>query len=91
MRKQLEGKTRTWVLANMEKLPVRPEVQQAREVWEGKQVRMLTPWGQWRRGKVQHIYNTGAVRVVVYQKETDGVPFAFGLQHIPLLLKLVER
>jgi hypothetical protein len=80
-----------WVLVDMEKLPVRPEVQKARDEWEGQEILFLTPWGQWRRGKVQHVYNSGAVRVVVYQKGTSGKPFAFEIRAIPVLLKHAGR
>ncbi len=86
-----QKKKRQWVLVDAETLPVRPEVQRAREAWEGQQVWFLTPWDQWRRGKVQHVYTSGAVRVVVYQKGTYGLPFAFDVEHIPLLLKLVDK
>jgi hypothetical protein len=91
MSKQAKKKTSDWVLVDAEKLPVEPEIQQARDVWEGKQVWFLTPWQQWRRGKVQHVYNTGLIRVIVYQKGSYGLSFAFDLKHIPLLLKLVSR
>jgi hypothetical protein len=79
-----------WVLVNVEDLPVKPEVQEARDEWEGKQVQFLTPWGQWRRGKVQHVYNSGMVRVLVYQKGSDGLPFACEIRHMTKLLKLVN-
>lgn len=79
-----------WVLVDVEALPVRPEVQRARDEWENRQIWFLTPWGQWRRGKVQHVYNSGAVRVIVYQKGSYGLPFAFGIENIPLLLRRVD-
>jgi hypothetical protein len=80
-----------WKLVNAEALPVKPEVQQARDEWEGQEVNFLTSGGQWRRGKVEHVYNSGAVRVIVYQKEAYGLPFAFDLRHIPLLLRHVGK
>ena len=86
-----QKKKSQWVLVDAEALPVRPEVQRAREAWEGQQVWFLTPWGQWRRGKVQHVYTSGTVRVVIYQKGAYGLPFAFDVGHIPLLLKLTDK
>ncbi len=86
-----QKKKSPWRLVDVEALPVRPEVQQVREMWEGQHVWFLTPWGQWRRGKVQQVYTSGAVRVVVYQKGTYGLPFAFDVEHIPLLLKLTDK
>jgi ribosomal protein L35AE/L33A len=78
-----------WALVDMEKLPVRPEVQRARDLWEGREIWFRMPKsGSWRRGKVKHIYNSGSVLVVVYQKGTPGLDFAFEIKHILLLLKL---
>ncbi len=83
--KRQQGK---WVLVDMEKLPVRPEVAQVRQVWESREIWFLMPKsGTWRRGKVKHIYNSGAVSVVVYEKGTPGIPVAFEMEHIPLFLK----
>jgi ribosomal protein L35AE/L33A len=64
-----------WMLVDMETLPVRPEIQHAREKWEGREIWFRMPKsGTWRRGKVKHIYNSGGVLVVVYQKGTSGLP-----------------
>jgi hypothetical protein len=80
-----------WALVNMEKLPVRPEVQQARDRWEDREIWFRMPKsGTWRRGKVRHIYNSGSVAVVVYQKGTTGLPFAFEIEHIPVFLRLAN-
>lgn len=80
-----------WVLVDMEKLPVRPEVQQTRDAWEGREIWLRMPKsGTWRRGKVKHIYNSGDVSVVVYQKGTTGLPFAFEIKHISVFLKLAS-
>jgi hypothetical protein len=82
---------REWVLVDMETLPVRPGVQQARDVWEGREIWFRMPKsGKSRRGKVKHIYNSGDVLVVVYQKGTTGLPFAFEMKHIALFLKLAS-
>src|SRR3989442_12083157 len=40
-------------------------VAQAREHWLIQQVWFLTPWGQWRRGAVEYIGETGAMLVLV--------------------------
>jgi excisionase family DNA binding protein len=37
-------------------------VAEAREKWLIKQVWFLTPWGQWRRGSVQHIGENDLIR-----------------------------
>ncbi len=80
-----------WELVDMEKLPVRPEVQRARDLWEGREIWFRMPKsGSWRRGKVKHIYNSGSVLVVVYQKGTPGLLFAFEIKHISVFLKVVS-
>jgi hypothetical protein len=89
-REKQETKGRSqWVLVDVEKLPLRPEVKQVRERWQGREIWFRMPKsGNWRRGKVKHIYNSGAVSVVVYEKGTPGLNFAFEMVHIPLFLKL---
>ena len=87
-KQQTKGRGK-WILVNIDKLPVRPEVAQAREKWQGKEIWFRMKSGTWRRGKVERIDNGGAVLGVIYEKGTPGVPFAIELEHIPLLLKLV--
>ncbi len=70
---------------------VAPGVVEAREQWQGKQIWFLMPWGQWRRGIVDHIENDGFVAVVVYQKGTTGIGIGCSLARIPDVLKLAEQ
>ncbi len=69
---------------------VTPGVVEARTQWQGKQIWFLMPWGQWRRGMVDHIENDGFVAVVVYQKGTSGIGIGCSLARIPAVLKLAE-
>ncbi len=69
---------------------VAPGVVEARTQWQGNQIWFLMPWGQWRRGIVDHIENDGFVAVVVYQKGTSGIGVGCSLARIPVVLKLAE-
>jgi len=80
-----------WKLVNVDDLPPAPGVVEAREQWLKKQVWCLTPWGQWRRGKVIYIGNDGFVAVTVYQKGTLGIGVGFSVEQIPHVLRLVEK
>ena len=66
-------------------------VTQAREQWLIKQVWFLTPWGQWRRGSVQYIGDTGAMLVLVYKHGTPGIKVWSHIERIPDVLRLVSR
>jgi hypothetical protein len=66
-------------------------IEEAREKWLIKQVWFLTPWGQWRRGSVQHIGETGAMLVLVYKSGTPGIKVWSHIERIPDVLRLVER
>ncbi len=66
-------------------------VTEAREHWLIKQVWFLTPWGQWRRGSVQYIGDTGAMLVLVYKHGTPGIKVWSHIERIPEVLKLVNR
>lgn len=91
MEKQQDKKQSVWKLVKVDELPVAPGVEEARARWVGKEVWCLTPWGQWRRGKVEYITNVGSVRVVIYQKGTPGIAVSFGMEHIMQLLKPAGR
>ncbi len=69
---------------------VAPGVIEARERWQGKQIWFLMPWGQWRRGIVDHIENDGFVAVVVYQWGSTGIGIGCYIERIPDFLRLVE-
>ena len=66
-------------------------VAEARERWLIQQVWFLTPWGQWRRGSVQYIGETGAMLVLVYKHGTPGIKVWSHIERIPEVLKLVNR
>ncbi|MFL5588069.1 MAG: hypothetical protein ACJ8DI_10490 [Ktedonobacteraceae bacterium] len=66
-------------------------VSEAREHWLLQQVWFLTPWGQWRRGSVQYIGDTGAMLVLVYKHGTPGIKVWSHIERIPNVLKLVNR
>ena len=66
-------------------------VQEARQKWLIKQAWFLTPWGQWRRGSVQYIGDTGAMLVLVYKHGTPGIKVWSHIERIPDVLKLVSR
>ena len=66
-------------------------VAEARERWLLQQVWFLTPWGQWRRGAVQYIGETGAMLVLVYKHGTPGIKVWSHIERIPEVLKLVNR
>ena len=66
-------------------------VAQAREHWLLQQVWFLTPWGQWRRGSVQYIGETGAMLVLVYKHGTPGIKVWSHIERITEVLKLVKR
>ncbi len=80
-----------WKLVDVSELPVAPGVEEARKQWQGKQVWCLTPWRQWRRGRVQHVGNDGFVAVLVYQKGTRGIGVGLYVEHIPSVLRLVGQ
>ncbi|MFL5625629.1 MAG: hypothetical protein ACJ788_08540 [Ktedonobacteraceae bacterium] len=63
----------------------------ARERWLLQQVWFLTPWGQWRRGAVEYIGDTGAMLVLVYKHGTSGIKVWSHIERIPEVLKLVKR
>ena len=65
-------------------------VAEARETWLIKQVWFLTPWGQWRRGAVEYIGETGAMLVLVYKRGTPGIKVWSHIERIPDVLKLVN-
>jgi len=65
-------------------------VAEARERWLLQQVWFLTPWGQWRRGSVQYIGETGAMLVLVYKHGTPGIKVWSHIERIPEVLKLVN-
>ncbi len=64
---------------------------EAREQWLLQQVWFLTPWGQWRRGAVQYIGDTGAMLVLVYKHGTPGIKVWSHIERIPEVLKLVNK
>jgi hypothetical protein len=66
-------------------------VAEARERWLLQQVWFLTPWGQWRRGSVQYIGETGAMLVLAYKHGTPGIKVWSHIERIPDVLKLVNR
>ncbi len=66
-------------------------VAEARERWLIQQVWFLTSWGQWRRGAVQYIGETGAMLVLVYKHGTPGIKVWSHIERIPEVLKLVNR
>jgi hypothetical protein len=86
-----EKQQSAWKLEDTSELPVMPGVGEAREHWLGKEVWCLTPWKQWRRGKVRSIGNDGFVAVMVYQKGTLGIGVGCSLADIPHVLKLVSE
>ncbi len=88
---QQAKKPSRWQLVNADDLPPVAGVVEAREHWLKQQVWCLTPWGQWRRGKVIYIGNDGHVAVIIYQKGTPGIGVGFSVDQIPLVLKLVEK
>ena len=64
---------------------------EAREQWLLQQVWFLTPCGQWRRGAVQYIGDTGAMLVLVYKHGTPGIKVWSRIERIPDVLKVVNR
>ena len=77
-----------WKLVEAADSVVASGVVEARKQWVGKQVWFLMPWGQWRRGIVDHIENDGFVAVVVYQRGTSGIGIGCSLERLPVVLKL---
>ena len=80
-----------WKLVQAADGVVAPGVVEARQVWVGQQIWFLMPWGQWRRGIVDHIENDGFVAVVVYQRGTSGIGIGCSLERLPVVLKLAEQ
>lgn len=81
----------SWQLEEAACVPVAPRVEEARKQWQGQQIWFLMPWGQWRRGVVNHIDNDGFVAAVVYQKGTTGIGIGCYIERIPDFLRLVEK
>ncbi len=86
-----EKKASPWKLVEVSSLPVVPGVPEARERWQDRQVWCLTPWGQWRRGKVLEIGNDGFVSVLIYQKGTRGLGVGCTIDSISDVLRLVSE
>lgn len=94
MQEQQEGQEKqksVWKSVKASDMPVVSGVVEARQRWEGQQVWCFTPWQQWRRGKVQRVFNDGMIAVRVYQRGTSGFAVTVPIEHANELLRLVEQ
>ena len=79
-----------WKLVDISDYPPGPGVAAAREAWQGKEVEVRMPSGNWRRGKVAYIAYDGWLTVVVYQRGTSGLGVGFPIERIPQVLRVVN-